>query len=81
MTENIICVCGRLWAVRRYALPMPCQDFAICLCGQMLKQWNEAADYVFEPAGMTFVRTEKTPLEVPDWTLRPVGAKRISRVH
>ena len=51
MSERIVCgVCGRMWMLRRYALPSPCQDKAICLCGEVLKEWHEAADYIFEPA-------------------------------
>jgi hypothetical protein len=60
VSERIRCVCGRVWSVRRFGLPLACQDEAICPCGQTLKYWNEAADYVFEPedrpAGMVEIR-------------------------
>ncbi len=49
--DNILCVCGRVWTVKRFALTQRCRDSAVCLCGQTLLCWDEAVDYVLEPVG------------------------------
>lgn len=47
-TRLYLCRCGCAWSITRMPTRQFLQEHMNCICGQLLLQWSECADYLFE---------------------------------